>query len=142
MNRWNSSFRIKENAKGLKRTQIKRVSGKPLKRSSKPMKKVGRRTKDWRKVWAFLKPEFEKRGRTYCEFGFIPHECQGPLDPCHAHKRRKMEGDDIFRVALGCRWVIHEFLDLYCTHEQMEMFVNHAIELAGGLILPAESNQP
>jgi hypothetical protein len=123
----NSTFRIKPNASRLKRSQIKR--------SPRPMKKVGRRTQDWRKAWRFLKAEFEKRGRTGCEFGFIPHECWGPIDPCHSKKRRMMRGDDIYMVALGCR-MIHNFLDYQCTHEQMGLFVLHAIDLAGGLIIP------
>lgn len=138
---FNRSFVIREDAKRLQRTEFQRVPGtarlvrKPLSRSRKPLNKVGRRTKDWRRAWRFLKAEFEKRGRTHCEFGFIPHECFGPIDPCHSKKRRNMEGDDIYRVALGCR-AVHNFLDLTCTHEEMELLVNRAIELAGGLILP------
>jgi hypothetical protein len=99
------------------------------------MKKVGRRIQDWRKAWRFLKAEFEKRGRTGCEFGFIPHECWGPLDPAHSKKRRNMKGNDIYACAIACRY-IHNFLDLQCTHEQMELFVLHAIDLAGGPIIP------
>ncbi|HEX7330339.1 MAG TPA: hypothetical protein VF290_02500 [Pyrinomonadaceae bacterium] len=142
-NYWNSTIRIKPGAKRLKRSEFKRVPGtarlerKPLQRSTKPINKLGRRGKNWRKAWRFLKPELEKRGRTQCEFKFIPHECFGPLDPCHSKKRRKMEGNDIYTVAIGCRW-IHNFLDYSCTHEQMELFVLHAIDLAGGMILPAE----
>lgn len=134
---WNSSIERRTPLKAKK--SLKRggkLNRKPMKRSRRPVNKIGRRTRDWRKAWRFLKPEFEKRGRTGCEFGFIPHECRGPIDPCHSKKRNKMQGDDIYRVALGCRWVIHEFLDLVCTHEQMELFVNEAIERAGGLILP------
>lgn len=135
----NSTFRVKPDAPRMKRSQMSK-STKPMKRSGKFMKrsrlkKSGRRTKDWRKAWRFLKPELEKRGRTGCEFKFIPHECWGPLDPCHSKKRRLMKGDDIYAIALGCR-AIHNFLDLQCTHEQMELFVTHAIELAGGPILP------
>lgn len=101
------------------------------------MNKIGPRTKKWRKAWRFLKPEFDKRERTKCEFGFIPHECWGPLDPAHSKKRGKMKGNDIYTIALGCR-AVHNFLDYSCTHEEMELFVNRAIELAGGLILPEE----
>ena len=126
MNRYNSTFKAKPSR--LKRSGIRR--------SLRPtLKKIGRRTKEWRTAWRFLKPELEKRGRTGCEFGFIPHECWGPLDPAHSKKRRNMKGNDIYAVALGCRY-IHNFLDLQCTHEQMELFVLHAIDLAGGLIIP------
>jgi hypothetical protein len=99
------------------------------------MKKAARRTTDRRRAWRFLKAEFEKRGRTGCEFGFISHECWGPLDPAHSKKRRNMKGNDIYACAIACRY-IHNFLDLQCTHEQMELFVLHAIDLAGGLIIP------
>jgi hypothetical protein len=140
-NYFNSTFRIKPGAKGLRRTQMKRVPGtaqrKPLNRSRKPLNKIGRRTKDWRAAWRFLKPELEKRGRTGCEFKFIPHECWGPLDPAHSKKRNKMKGNDIYAVAIACRY-IHNFMDYECTHEQMELFVLHAIDLAGGMILPEE----
>ena len=110
-----------------------------MKRSARPMKKAGRRTKDWRKVWRFLKDEFYKRGRTRCEFSFIPHECKGALDPCHSKKRRLMRGNDIYMVALGCRH-IHDRLDLQMSHEEMEAAVLKAIDLAGGPILPEKSN--
>jgi hypothetical protein len=48
-----------------------------------------------------------------------------------------MKGDDIYAIAIGCRY-IHNFLDLMCTHEEMELFVTRAIELAGGPILPEQ----
>lgn len=125
------------------RTPVAR-STRPMKRSAmnrsqKPMNKVGPRTKKWRKAWARLKPELEKRGRTRCEFGFIPHECWGPLDPCHSKKRGKMNTKhtnlDINTIALGCR-AVHDFLDLVCTHSEMELFVTTAITNAGGMIVP------
>lgn len=142
MNYFNSTIRIKPGASRLKRGVMKRC-GRPMKRSQlsrsrRPMKKIGRRTNDWRRAWRFLKPELEKRGRTGCEFKFIPHECWGPLDPAHSKKRNKMKGDDIYMVAIGCR-MIHNFMDYECTHEQMELFVLHAIDLAGGPILPEVS---
>ena len=104
------------------------VSRKPMKRSV-PLNKVGRRTKLWRAAWRRLKPELEKRGRTSCEYKFIPHVCFGPLDPAHSKKRRKMVGDDISVVALACRR-IHDYLDRECSHEEMEALVLKAIDLA------------
>lgn len=132
----NSTFQICEDSKRMQRS-TKPMRKTQIERSRKPMRKIGRRTKDWRRAWRFLKPEFEKRGRTRCEFKFIPHECWGPLDPAHSKKRNKMKGNDIYTVAIGCRY-IHNFLDYECDHEQMELFVLHAIDLAGGLILPDE----
>lgn len=100
------------------------------------MKKNGRRTTDWRKVWRFLKPRLEAAGRTGCEFDFIPHDCCGILDPVHSKKRRMMEGNDIYVVSIGCRNV-HQILDERMPHEEMERNVIEAINRNGGLILPA-----
>lgn len=133
MNRFNSTFKIKPGAKSMKRGGRLRRSA--MRQSRRRLNKVGPRTKNWRAVWRFLKPEFDKRGRTGCEFKFIPHVCWGPLDPAHSKKRNKMKGNDIYMVALACR-MIHNFMDYECTHEQMELFVLHAIDLAGGPILP------
>ena len=104
------------------------VSRKPMKRSV-PLNKEGRRTKAWRAAWRRLKPQLEKRGRTRCEFKFIPHVCWGPLDPAHSKKRFKMVGDDISAVAIACRR-IHNYLDQKCSHEEMEALVLKAIDLA------------
>ena len=100
-----------------------------------PLKRNGRRTNDWRKVWRFLKAEFEKRNITYCEFGFIEHECGGFLTPAHSKKRRMMQGTDIYAVALSCV-NFHRQLDEGMSHEQMEQIVMQAISNRGGLILP------
>lgn len=125
--RFNSTFKVKPTA--LKRTQLR------AKLNRARFNRIGRRTKDWRKVWRFLKPELEKRGRTSCEFRFIPHECRGPLDPAHSKKRNKLRGNDIYAVAIACRRV-HEILDYQMSHEDMEQAVMKAINNGGGLILP------
>jgi len=116
----------------LKRTSINRGSYN-WKRT--PVNKNGRRTNDWRRAWRFLKPRLEAAGRTRCEFDFLEHECGGPLDPVHSKKRRLMEGDDIYTVAIGCRRA-HQILDEQRTHEEMESLVLRAINNHGGLILP------
>lgn len=134
MNRYNSTFKIREGAKQLKRTQLRRRR-ESVKQSKVRINKRGRRTKEWESVWRWLKPRLEAASRTRCEFHFIEHVCDGPLDPAHSKKRRKMEGNDIYAVAIACRNV-HNFLDYKCTHEEMQAFVEEAINLAGGLILP------
>lgn len=117
----------------IRRTQMKRVPG-TARMERKPINKVGPRTKKWRTAWRFLKPELEKRGRTGCEFGFIPHDCGGPLDPAHSKKRGKVKGKDIYAVAMCCRQ-FHDRMEVM-PHEQMESLVMKAINLAGGLIIP------
>jgi hypothetical protein len=99
------------------------------------MNRTGRRTNDWRRAWRWLKPRLEARGRTQCEFDFIPHECGGGLDPAHSKKRRLMSGTDIYAVAISCR-NFHRVLDEKMTHQEMERTVLRAIERHGGLILP------
>lgn len=119
-----------------------RARSQPFRRAR--MSRVGRRTNDWRKAWRFLKPRLEARGRTHCEFSFIPHECGGGLDPAHSKKRGKMRGTDIYAVAIACRRVhdildgviLHPVLSRRLNHEEMEQAVLQAIEIAGGMILP------
>lgn len=103
----------------------------------KPINKRGRRTRTWESVWRWLKPRLEAAGRDHCEFVAIDHECNGYLilDPCHSKKRRLWQGDDIYKVAIGCRNV-HDYLDLELSHEAMEDAVMMAIANNGGLILP------
>lgn len=114
-----------------RRTPMKR--GSRMKRTTKHIG-PGRRMKSWSKIWRWLKPELEKRGRTKCEFHFIKHECWGALYPCHSKKRREMEGDDIYAVAMGCQQVAR-LLDEALTHKEMEAAVMRAINENGGVIL-------
>lgn len=115
----------------------------PLRRARKRMKRNGARTKAWDKVWLWLKPKLEAVGRTRCEFDFLEHNCRGPLDPAHSKKRGKMQGNDIYAVAMACRNVhnILDGIDIYApldrrfTHEEMEANVLFAIEQHGGMIL-------
>jgi len=103
----------------------------------KPMNKVGPRTKQWRDVWAWLRPRMEAAGRKKCEFGFIPHDCDKSRTPAHSKKRRLMHGNDIYMVAWACL-TVHTILDEKMSHDQMEKAVLKAIRRAGGPILPEE----
>jgi hypothetical protein len=111
-----------------------------LRRPRKPMNKIGPRTKAWRDVWAWLKPRMEKVGRKRCEFGFIPHDCDGSRTPAHSKKRRNMRGDDVYLVAWACL-TVHRILDEVMSHEEMERAVLRAISPGGGPILPAGSTE-
>lgn len=128
--RHNSTFKVK-----AAKTSLPRLSRRAALRAGGKLRANGRRTNDWRKVWRFLKAEFEKRGRTKCEFDFIAHGCFGRLDPCHSKKRRLMQGNDIYTVALGCQNA-HRILDERMDHAEMEAAVLRAIEANGGLVLP------
>lgn len=111
------------------------VASRSTKKPRKRMRTIGPRTKAWRTVWEFLKGRFYEVGRTRCEFGFVPHECWGALYPCHSKKRREMQGDDIYAVAIGCQQIAR-WLDEDLTHEAMEKTVLRAINEHGGVILP------
>lgn len=123
-----TQFRVKPNAKRLK-------GRKRLDVGTVPMKRIGRRTREWQSVWAWLRPRLEKAGRHCCEFDFISHECWGAIFPCHSKKRRNMEGDDIYIIALGCQQIAR-WLDEDLDHATMEQTVLKAIERKGGAILP------
>lgn len=99
--------------------------------------KAGPRTKAWARVWAFLKPQLEKREITRCEFWFITHTCSDILTPAHSKKRNKMQGNAIYEVALACT-TIHQILDEKFSHEEMYEAVMRAINNRGGIILPAK----
>lgn len=92
--------------------------------------------REWKRAWAWLKPRLEAAGRTRCEFDHLPHVCSGILTPAHSKKRREIEGNEIYEVAIACTNA-HQILDERLTHEQMYVCVNYAITRAGGLILPA-----
>lgn len=95
----------------------------------------GKKTKAWDSVWRWLKAEFEKRSRTKCEFRFIAHTCSQILTPAHSKKRRLIQGDEIYHVAIACS-VVHTTLDEKMSHEDMEAAVMRAINENGGVILP------
>lgn len=101
--------------------------------------------KNWKQVWAWLKPRLDKAGRNKCEFvGIVEHVCKGPLDPVHSKKRRKCSELDLYSVAIGCRAVhdlvegikVYKPLNRRVRQREMESFVMQAIQRAGGLILP------
>lgn len=127
--RWNSTFAQKPfvNAKRLKGRKRLDVPG--------PRLRAGRRMNEWSKVWRFLKPRLEAAGRTVCEFDFVAHDCWGAIFPCHSKKRRNMEGNDIYLIALGCQQIAR-YLDEDLDHATMQKTVLKAIQRKGGAILP------
>src|SRR5690242_18355275 len=120
----------------MKRSPIKRGNGfrrltfqealqVRLAKPQKPRKRLGAgpRMKEWRRVWTWLKPKLEAAGRTRCEFDHLPHGCSGILTPAHSRKRREMQGEEIYEVALACTSA-HQILDERLTHERMYVCVN------------------
>lgn len=136
--------RSQERARGRKPSfaeALQRRLEKSSREAEKPARargrlKPGRRMKEWARAWNWLKPRLEAAGRTRCEFDHLPHVCSGILTPAHSKKRREMEGDDIYAIAIACTNA-HQILDERLNHEQMEVCVMYAIERAGGPITPA-----
>lgn len=141
MNRHNSTLRPGKGFRKLSFEEAKdRLRSKrnlPVSRYGLKRKRLGkgRRSKEWDRVWRWLKTRLERAGRTCCEFAFIPHECSGILTPAHSKKRRLMVGMDIYSVAIACS-VAHRILDEDMSHSEMEKAVLRAIQSNGGLILP------
>ena len=143
-NKFNSTFKAKP-PKAIdyqsaleKRLARQKAKPRPVDRIKRKKQGLGAgpRTREWQRVWKWLKPRLEAAGRTHCEFDHLPHVCSGILTPAHSRKRRKMEGDDIYAVAIACTNA-HQILDERLDHEAMEVCVLYAIDRAGGMVTPA-----
>jgi hypothetical protein len=135
MNRYNSTFRVKPDAKPMRRTRFERGENTSQFRGRSKLKN-GRRSKEWEKARAWLKKQFEKREITRCEFRFIAHDCWGEnLGFAHCKKRRLLMEGEIWHVALACQ-TVHTILDEKMSHEAMHEAVHRAIENHGGVIAP------
>jgi hypothetical protein len=87
-----------EGGNGLKRS--------PMKRSNKPMKKVGRKGKLNAKADKNSKAEFERRGIDYCQL------CGTLSALSRSHSYKKRFDQDLERVALLCIFRCHTFIEL------------------------------
>lgn len=133
-----ANFKPMNRGKEMKRSRLNsRYSNKPS-QEVKPQKRLraGKQTKAWAAVRAWLKPRFEKRGITRCEFGFILHDCWkgNGLSFAHSHKRNDPHFQ-MYAVALACP-PAHQILDERFSHDQMAIAVHRAIEARGGIIKP------
>lgn len=92
---WNSTIRVKPNAKRLK-------GRKRIDTPSTPMKRIGRRTKAWDSVRFQLKKEFAAMGITTCEARLPGCRYDDQLGFAHRMKRRKVVGGELRVVSLLC----------------------------------------
>lgn len=124
-NYFNSNFRIKPGAKRLKsKTAIKRAA---MKRSNRPMKKIGKKSKRWIAVRRRLKVKFEALGITSCELRY--EGCAGDtmLGFAHGRKRRHLKGDELETlVVLACN-NCHDAIE-YLEPERMLEIVERTIQ--------------
>ena len=93
-----------EKYKGLKRT--------PMKRSTKPMKKIGARGKINAKDDRATKKEFERKGLDCCQL------CGRTGALSRSHSLNKRFGPS--RVALLCIFICHKFIELELDHDTRE----------------------
>lgn len=96
MNYFNSTFRIKPDAKPMKR-------GGKLRPRKKVCLWVGKKTLANMKANAQLKREFEAKGITTCELGYANCTPDDFLSWAHGKKRRKLQADELTTcVILAC----------------------------------------
>src|SRR5215475_921955 len=67
-----------------------------------PLKRRGKKTKEWDRIRRVLKGRFEDAGLTFCEFGYPQCMNDDGLTFCHYDKRRFLSPDELWIVALGC----------------------------------------
>lgn len=114
------------------RRRLKRVA---LKRSTKPMNKIGVVRRRRRKVSRELTAEAKRNGHDYCElapvlrdFGIDNSSCFFGLENCHSVKCSERGSDPVLdrETARGCGWHHKDVLD-HQTHEVQARVVREAI---------------
>lgn len=93
----------------------------------KPLKRAGKRTREWERIRAKLKPRFEAAGITECEFRFGGINCwrDAGLGFAHTDKRRFLKGQELENVALACN-PCHAILEIM-DRKQMKTEILSAI---------------
>jgi len=82
-----------------------------------PLRRIGKRGREWQAVWRRVKPELEHAGVTRCEFGFEGCTHGLFLTPAHSLKRRNCVTEELLaEVAIACQ-SCHEKLELMLESE-------------------------
>lgn len=103
------------------------LARKQINRSSRPMNKVGARTRHSRKVWRKVKCYLASIGINSCEFRYLGCTPFDSLTPAHSKKRREFETeDDWAEIAIACTHC-HKVLDEQMSHVEMLGAVRSAI---------------
>jgi len=90
-----------------------------------PLKRAGKRTKEWEQIRRQLKPKFERAGITTCEFRFNGCTRDWALGFAHVDKRRFLKGEQLAEVALACT-PCHQLLELL-PRDQMKIEIRSVI---------------
>jgi hypothetical protein len=83
----------------------------------------GKRTKEWARIRAILKPRFERAGITECEFGFVGCWHDNGLGFAHIDKRRNLSLEELWIVALACN-LCHDILEIMPRKEMRPLILN------------------
>jgi hypothetical protein len=86
----------------------------------------GKRTRQWERTRAILKPRFERAGITSCEFRYQGCWRGNALGFAHVDKRRFLAPGELEKVALAC-CVCHNKLDNEMTRNEMRREVERVI---------------
>lgn len=92
------------------------------------MLKAGSKTKEWNRIKAELKKEFEEKGITSCEIGL--ESCTGDNFLGFAHTKKRRNVTDLKRVVLACN-NCHSRIEYACvrwTGKSMEEFLEGIIQ--------------
>lgn len=125
MNYFNSTFKVKPGAKSMKRGgKLKRSA---MKLSQRPIKKAGKKSKQWIVVRRRLKIEFEAIGITSCELRY--EGCAGDtmLGFAHGRKRRHLKGDELEMLTILACNNCHDKIE-YLGPERMLEIVERTIQ--------------
>jgi hypothetical protein len=116
LNRWNSTLKV---GKGFKRKSFKgqtpdsvtKHHGMAAKRGLGIKLVAGKKTKEWDRVRAELKVEYEAMGITSCELGYDGCKRDDWLSFAHGRKRRKLQGDELKTLTILSCTVCHERIE-------------------------------
>ena len=91
------------------------------------MRRIGPKTAAWMEAREHLKHRFEEMQVTTCELHW-PHHCwrNNGLSFAHSKKRRFIEGDEIYEVALLCP-IAHDMVERL-SHREMYNVIREIIK--------------
>ncbi len=95
-----------------------------IKRS--PIKRSGKKTKEWDRVRAKLKIRFERAGITTCELGYEGCWRDNGLGFAHAVKRRFIATPEELEITILACWVCHDVIECK-SHIEMRDIVENTI---------------
>ena len=85
--------------------------------------KPGKKTREWERTRAKLKPRFEAIGLTHCEFDYEGCWRNNGLSFAHAKKRRNLRPGELEVVALACA-NCHNLLELMREPQMTQAVMN------------------